>query len=197
MSLRFFWLGYQSSPNAGDAACSFMGTAYPDTGSPFKISGSNNSFSSGDSGNNSSSAASSSSFTSPAEPTTSTTVNPTSSSTNNAPSTAGGYGYDGFGDSSPFTIPITTTETISLVTNIPSAPFPPGTPTQGYAVPSDFNGTVPNSYGLPTGRAGAYGTPMTTISPFEGRAGRVDIVRVGYTGVVVGLLGVMVVGVMV
>ena len=58
-------------------------------------------------------------------------------------------------------------------------------------MPLDFNGTVPNSYGLPTGGAGAYGTPMTTISPFEGRAGRVDSVRMAYMGVGVGLLGVV------
>jgi len=32
-------LCYQSSTTAGDAACSFEGTAYPDSGSPFKIGG--------------------------------------------------------------------------------------------------------------------------------------------------------------
>lgn len=31
------WIGYQSSPNAGDAACSYNGTVYPDNGSPFQV----------------------------------------------------------------------------------------------------------------------------------------------------------------
>ena len=166
-------VGYESSSTAGDAACSFNGTAYPDSGSPFQIPI-----------NASGSAASSTLASSSATITTALTFQ--SYNYHAAP------GAVGNATGSVSILPITATETFSLVLTTASASlFPSGTPAQGLPVPYEFNGTAPKFYGTPT--TGENGS--TKQSPFTGAAAKKGdgLMVLGFAGIV-GMVVMVVVG---
>ncbi|KAI4164319.1 MAG: hypothetical protein LQ342_001965 [Letrouitia transgressa] len=83
---------YQSSPDAGDAACSFNGVAYPDEGASFPISGGSN-------------ATNGSMTTLTSTSTTIINVGTTVAASTSRPTPSGGFGYNGTTITGSVTVP--------------------------------------------------------------------------------------------
>ncbi|KAI4217043.1 MAG: hypothetical protein LQ351_000351 [Letrouitia transgressa] len=90
--IRISLPGYQSSSDAGDAACSFNGVAYPDEGASFPISGGSN-------------ATNGTTTTLTGTSTTVINVGTTVAASASGSSPAGGFGYNGTTITGSVTVP--------------------------------------------------------------------------------------------
>lgn len=141
-------LCYQTSANAGDAACSFNGIAYPDSGSPFSIPGSGASYSASSTSYSASSTSSSYSASSPSSYSASTPSSySVSSSSSSSSSTTSCSTTLATSSSTPCT-----TSTSSIYSSYSASSIPPY---------QTINSTVTISVG-PTGTGSPSGTGYPT-----------------------------------